>query len=869
MRWSLTIFIGLMLLCNTCRQPTETAGNKHLRDSVLQLSGSIPADSTIIDSINALIDVTYDNPEQVILQPDSFINQISVMPATTAGAKSYTLLLLNIGYVLREHGSILPSIRFYERALNYSKKHHLKKPDFVLYIAKPLANLYTRIDDIQKSISLQEEAIRIASQKGQQDYLPSLYNNLSIAYLTNANFKYALKTSRKGLSYVQRKSIYRALLYNNLANAYVGLNKIDSAAFFNQKSLSLFQNHQLKKDTLIWFGGALKLNSDIASYQNNVAKAIHSLDRVINLTTSNFPHSNQRVKAKYYLARGQLTMDRYPQAAISDFHAVMNLLHTDSQSFYVPDYTYTDALHSLAKIYTGINRDSALFYYSKTIENDYLTQELIVSKASNYKNSKWSRAILSDYVSLLWKTYQDSPQEKKKQLLALRLFWAIEMSKGRQVQREINRSRKWGNANVVTRERRLREKLKMLNQQLATTTHSGIKKKLTTEIERVTFRFQVAEKYFEQAFQSIDFEKFKHFILRKSQTQTLVSYLMQKDSLSYVVCLSDAIASIYPISRGQIKKTKVNQFTTNYFGNTPYTFENNPKLYFIRAKKVAKYLLPFISTSKNELIISPDGLLFRLPMDALIYRDKFIVETHTISYTYSFILNFLNKSKKTYASDVLFFGISHYKGKFKNLRFVEEEQEKITGHFQGVTFEGQDATIQSFISHLHQKDIIHLATHAVSDPKPYIVFEKPLTLGSLSLVNMQSPLVVLSSCESAGGKLIKAEGLESLNKAFISKGVKGVIAAQWPVDDASISELMGLFYKELYTLKSPVKALTEAKRTFINEKNAIYSNPWYWASMNYMGVETRIQIQKKSPIWIWGALLALIGLSLFLFFRRR
>src|SRR5690606_21798058 len=332
----------------------------------------------------------------------------------------------------------------------------------------------------------------------------------------------------------------------------------------------------------------------------------------------------------------------------------------------------------------------------------------------------------------------------------------------------------------------LRAELQVLHQQLSASGDEETSQQLARQIADLSFQFQLSEKYFEQTFQTIDFDQLADFLLEKSKTTSLVSYFIQNDGESYAVCINDEVAVAYIIEDYVFKNLNATQFISDYFGDNPYAYENNPNQYIERAQGIAQELMPFMDSVKEDLILSPDGLLFKLPMDALIHQDKFIMETNTLSYTYSFVLNFLYPRQDTVDSDVLLFAKSKHNEGFKDLDFVEHEKKEI-GRFSGEIFDEEEATVQAFINQLDNKDVLHLATHAVSDREPYIVFESRLTLDGLSVVAMQSPLVVLSACESAGGEIIQAEGLESLNKAFISKGVKGVIAAQWPVDDQSVA----------------------------------------------------------------------------------
>src|SRR5690606_28450282 len=117
----------------------------------------------------------------------------------------------------------------------------LNSPDIVLYVAKPLANLYTRIGDIEKSIVLHQYAIAKSSETGDKNNLPSLYNNLAIAYQQYGDADSVISTCHQGISLLKEESFIAALLYNNLANAYLESNEPNKASYYSKKSLKLFK----------------------------------------------------------------------------------------------------------------------------------------------------------------------------------------------------------------------------------------------------------------------------------------------------------------------------------------------------------------------------------------------------------------------------------------------------------------------------------------------------------------------------------------------------------------------------------------------------------------------------------------------------
>src|SRR5690606_14246707 len=156
-------------------------------------------------------------------------------------------------------------------------------------------------------------------------------------------------------------------------------------------------------------------------------------------------------------------------------------------------------------------------------------------------------------------------------------------------------------------------------------------------------------------------------------------------------------------------------------------------------------LLPIETNKKQELLLSPDGPLFKLPMDGLIQDGAFLAEKNTIAYTYSFLLNVLNKDIDGYKSNVVLFAKSKHSDGFSDLQFVQDERKFIGNHFEGQTFEEEKATVSNFLNNLYRRDLMHIATHAVSNgvEGSYLVFDNRLTLEGLTFVAMQSPLVIL------------------------------------------------------------------------------------------------------------------------------
>src|SRR5690606_37961129 len=166
--------------------------------------------------------------------------------------------------------------------------------------------------------------------------------------------------------------------------------------------------------------------------------------------------------------------------------------------------------------------------------------------------------------------------------------------------------------------------------------------------------------------------------------------------------------------------------------------------------------------------------------------------------------------------------------------------------------------------------IIHIAAHTTiyDNQEARLMLHQPISADQLRYYHIQSPLVVLSACNTASGNLLPSEGLESINRAFLSKGIPGVIATHWFANDDAMLDLTDKFYHYLATSKSPVHALAEAKRQYLAQQSEIGSNPWYWANMAYTGLETKIDLQRRTGLSFMLGILILLGLLSFMLFIR-
>ncbi len=277
----------------------------------------------------------------------------------------------------------------------------------------------------------------------------------------------------------------------------------------------------------------------------------------------------------------------------------------------------------------------------------------------------------------------------------------------------------------------------------------------------------------------------------------------------------------------------------------------------------SKLILPIISEieSASQLIIIPSGELYFLPFEVLapstpsnVFPDfttlDYLIKTYNVSYNLS--ANQFNENKKTeYESQFIAFApVSNFATFEQNngLSFstlpnsvdeIIEISEKLSNH---------DYTISNFIntnatemnlktSQNNNSQFLHIATHGIMNNKTpelsALYFyndtsaeDNILYASEIYNLRISTDLVVLSSCESGVGKLIKGEGLLSISRSFLYAGAENIMFSLWKVSDEATSQLMNHFYSEVIGGNSYSNALRNAKLEMISNSMTAYPRNW-------------------------------------------
>ena len=186
---------------------------------------------------------------------------------------------------------------------------------------------------------------------------------------------------------------------------------------------------------------------------------------------------------------------------------------------------------------------------------------------------------------------------------------------------------------------------------------------------------------------------------------------------------------------------------------------------------------------------------------------------------------------------------------FNMLKYSEDEVVSIINTFakknrNGKAFLKADATEVEFKKEALNYNHLHIASHSFVNttlPKLSGIALAPSgdedgILFAGEIMNMDfsnTSLVVLSSCESGTGALVRGEGILSLNRAFLFSGVDNTISTRWKISDRASSELMANFYKKVLDGAGYSEALRYAKLKMIKKSKT--ATPKLWAGFTLTG----------------------------------
>ncbi|OFI33884.1 hypothetical protein BFC17_20170 [Alteromonas lipolytica] len=259
----------------------------------------------------------------------------------------------------------------------------------------------------------------------------------------------------------------------------------------------------------------------------------------------------------------------------------------------------------------------------------------------------------------------------------------------------------------------------------------------------------------------------------------------------------------------------------------------------------------------SDLIWLPDGRFYHLPMALLKGPDgTYVGSRYTLRQTPSLRTYLQPTNDKPLSPFTLgIFDAPTYsatqetsdgwRSKLPPLNWAQAEGDELATLFkpyQVNRYSGADATQQALLnSSMSHATLLHIATHSYFDPNtPEIVGlavagnsgKAALNSGflpqsALLAQHFTNQLVVLSGCETALGREMAHDGLQSLAYGMLSAGADSVISTRWKIADKAAATFMGHFYTHLKTNGNSAHALRYARQQM--QHHPRFKHPMHWA----------------------------------------
>lgn len=268
---------------------------------------------------------------------------------------------------------------------------------------------------------------------------------------------------------------------------------------------------------------------------------------------------------------------------------------------------------------------------------------------------------------------------------------------------------------------------------------------------------------------------------------------------------------------------------------------------------------------KTKLVIVPDGLLWRLPFEALQpAEDHYVVDDMQVSYAPS--LSSLREMRKLRSpagrrNSLLFaygnpelsqnfrtrFELAYTGIKLESSSQQEEETRRIAATYSATNrlAVGPQASEEQLKSDLSRARIVHFAGPVIlDDTSPMSSFmalssttnQHDGFLQTREIMNLQSAaeLVVASTAQQSAA--LNGDAAVGWSWSWFVAGTPATLVSRWKVDSPALSSLLTGFYSSIKPGRTPVSRSRALRQSLLTlRRSADHQHPYYWAGFAMIG----------------------------------
>lgn len=745
------------------------------------------------------------------------------------------------------------ALGFYEQARILAEE--IKDVSLQANVKLGLGALYYNLDKPHKALEQFNEAEKFLAGTENLFQQISIYHKLGITYSELNNFSFAEKYFKKSLRLSKETGDIKNELTSStdLAFLYFIQNKYDESFSLLQKLLPAAKEYELFE----LLGLQKIIIAKIYKQKDNINSAINNFKEA-DLLGKNNRNFDTQIDANFQLAEIYKQQSQNEAAEIFYLNAVKlidevsaNLSgNSEIQISYFANYK--DIYDSLTDFYLSQRRTKDAFLVVEQSRSRNTAQNLAKIKLSTLVNDKTN---LGKFYEIEWMLNSGIYEEAEIDSLTL-------------VQKKIKQE-------IISQNKEAGKYLQFNK---------------TISVEELQSNLRQGENF-------------------------LSLYVSQNFSQYFLTTKNNFFSGKINISRDELLKLIYNispYYNPKYDDSEIYfnqdLFSLNAQASYELYKVLFSEIISKIPQNESIILNLPPELM-AVPIELLVteYKDfysaynyenkNFLIYNFNISYTPSFRTYLSQKQRNRQDNNVLLIGdpslengsvlYSTRRGLLDDrnlytrlstlypLEFSREEINEIDAVTANATlFLSDDATESNFKLNAADKSIIHLSTHSFQyKNQPLIVFSNTndkqndglLEAEEIVKLNLNSELVVLSSCRSGLGEIDKAEGILGMQKAFYEAGAKSLVVSLWDVSDKYTAKFMAEFYRQLSEGKSKSEALRYAKIDFIKKYSA---NPYYWSAFVLYGNTESINLAEKSNTVFYVLIIILAGIILFVIYKK-
>ncbi|MBL7699078.1 MAG: CHAT domain-containing protein [Chitinophagaceae bacterium] len=788
-----------------------------------------------------------------------------------------------------EKASILSM--FHPRSESFPDQEHLYNS---------LGTIYFESGNYQQAKNYFEKALRLlnASPTHSDEATVTLQSNIANCLLQLKQHEQAIKIFRQLLN----SGLQERVLTHNIAHAYYEENKLDSAVYY-------FNLVERRNDIVM-----VRMQNDLGriyTLQDNWTGALKALDSALTVSKIVFRETKNRDRALNYFIRSTLAEKQHKHdealkwcnEGIKEIH-----FHFTAQNVYdVPSnetetlspVTFLELLQQKARLLEGRHRrtneradlDACLRTHLAAIHTAAYIKRCFDNDEAKLYFQQDRRAVYHDALRIAHELMDDG---RGNEYIAA-LLEITEAYKGSIVYENIQHLELAARVKLppwaLEKERSLKQSLAFyttrLNNAISPEESNRLRENLiatNVELSRLLALYDSDPAYQLFRNQRVPGLNLVKNISDKLDDETaIISYNVSPDNI-YILAKTARDFKTHTVRRNASVDSIFKNFINETYGQVEgrrYTgYGPGNELYALLLRPVLDMI-----GSKEKWIILPDGFLSYLPFDALCVSSNdrdYLLLHRQVSYHYSFSL-FLLDDKKSHASMTgreLFFAPFSSETPVvtsKGLSPLPFSRDEITGSSVTMML-STEATKAKWLASVENFSMLHLATHATTGngndntqiyfyPSDSLNVNNNLYVDEIYQLNLQhTGLIVLSACETAGGKSTSGEGLLSLSRAFLYAGAKGIVSSLWKTEDRVSAYLMKQMYVEMQNGYSTAEALRRAKLDLLEDESvsARYKTPNYWGNFVYVGSVGTGKKNLNAVWWVTALVLAILVIGVLL-----